>query len=231
MKLVILGANGATGRLATEMAVEAGHTVTAVTRHPDDFPLSAERLTVAAGDVREAGTVDRVVAGQDAVISALGVPYTREPVTLYSRSAGHLVTSMTAHGVRRLVCVTSTGVTGEAAPGDGFVFRKAIAPVLLAMGRTIYADMRRMEAIVRDSDLDWTIIRPAGLFDATTVTAYRASPERIPGRFTSRADLADALLREATEDRHVRQCIDLVTTDGVPGYARVFLKEALRIGS
>ncbi len=231
MKLVIFGANGPTGRLATEMAIAEGHTVTAVTRRPEAFPLSSAGLTVAGADVLDAQAVGQVVAGHDAVISTLGVPYTKEPVTVYSQGAANITAAMIDHGLRRLVCVTSMGVSGQAAPGDGLIFRKLIAPVLLAMGRTIYEDMRRMEDIVRGSDLDWTIVRPAGLFDATTVTTYRAAPERLSGKFTSRADLADTLLREATENRNIRRCIDVVTTEGVPSYMRVFLKEALHIGN
>jgi uncharacterized protein YbjT (DUF2867 family) len=90
-----------------------------------------------------------------------------------------------------------------------------------------------MEEIVRACDLDWTIVRPSGLFDTTTVSDYRiaVAPQRLPGMFTSRADLADVLLREAVEGRHVRRCIEVITTQGTPNYLKVFLKEALRIGS
>jgi hypothetical protein len=51
MKLAIFGANGPTGRLLTKQAGAAGHTVTAVTRHPETFPLHHERLQVMQGDV------------------------------------------------------------------------------------------------------------------------------------------------------------------------------------
>ncbi|SFP38507.1 NAD(P)H-binding [Amycolatopsis arida] len=131
---------------------------------------------------------------------------------MYSRGATNIVAAMRNHRVSRLVCVTSMGVEGKSAPEESLLWRRVIAPILLTMGRTIYADMARMEDIVRGSDLDWTIVRPAGLFDRDTVTSYRAEPRRLVGRFTSRADLADALLREATENRHVHPCIDVVTT-------------------
>jgi hypothetical protein len=107
-----------------------------------------------------------------------------------------------------------------------------IGPVLLWLGRPLYEDARRMEDIVRAADLDWTIIRPSGLLDGTTVTDYRVAvaPQRLPGMFTSRADLADAVLREAVDDQHVRDCIEVITTQGTPSYISVFLKEALHIG-
>lgn len=212
------------------MALAEGHAVTAVTRRPDSFPLSDPALRVAGADVLDAAAVHGVVAGHDAVISTLGMPYTKEPVTLYSQGVANLIAAMTHHGLRRLVCVTSIGVSGQSAPDESLLWRKLIAPVLLAMGRTIYQDMRRMEDIVRDSGLDWTVIRPAGLFDADTVTAYQAAPHGLTGRFTSRADLADALLHEAVEDRNVGHCIEVITTEGTPSYVSLFAKEALHIG-
>ncbi|MGI5430792.1 NAD(P)-dependent oxidoreductase [Streptomyces sp. CA-179760] len=140
--------------------------------------------------------------------------------------------AMSRHGLRRLVCVTSIGVHPELPPEERFFFRKVIGPILLAMGRPLYEDARRMEEIVQAADLDWTIVRPSGLFDATTVTEYHiaVAPQRLPGMFTSRADLADVLLREAADDRHVRACIEVITTQGTPNYATVFLKEALHTG-
>ena len=84
MDIAIFGANGQTGRLLTGQALAAGHRVIAATRRPDDFPLSDPKLTVAAADVRDAAAVTEVVAGVDAVLSALGVSFTREPVNTYS---------------------------------------------------------------------------------------------------------------------------------------------------
>jgi putative NADH-flavin reductase len=80
LKLVLFGANGATGRLLTQAALDAGHSAVAVTRHPDEFPLTHPRLTVASGDVRDATAVRTVVDGADAVPSAVSVPFTRRRI-------------------------------------------------------------------------------------------------------------------------------------------------------
>ncbi|MFE1858020.1 NAD(P)-dependent oxidoreductase [Streptomyces anandii] len=228
MKLVIFGANGPTGRQATEQAIAEGHSVTAVTRHPEDFPLSHSRLRVAGADVLDPAAVERAVAGQEAVISTLGVPYGRRPVTMYSDGISHITQAMTKHGVRRLVCVTSTVLFGVPAPGETFLFRAVLEPLIArTIGRTVYEDMRRMERIVSDSDHQWTIVRPAGLFDADQVSDYQVATSRLPGRFTSRADLGNALLRQATGDRHVRAFVDVRTTEGAPSFLDVMRKEAL----
>ncbi|MEV7322224.1 NAD(P)H-binding protein [Streptomyces sp. NPDC093970] len=227
MRIVVFGANGPTGRQVTAQALAEGHTVTAVTRRPGDFPLADGRLRVHGADVFDPVAVDHAVAGQDAVISTLGVPYGRRPVTVYSEGVTHITRAMTEHGVRRLVCVSSTVLFGVPAPGETFFFRKVLEPsIARTVGRTVYEDMRRMEGIVCEGDHRWTVVRPAGLFDGDTVSDYRVATSRLPGRFTSRADLGDALLREAVDDRHVRAFVDVRTSTGVPGILDVIRKEA-----
>jgi uncharacterized protein YbjT (DUF2867 family) len=227
VRIVVFGANGPTGRQATAQAIAAGHSVTAVTRRPDDFPLSDPRLRVLGADVLDPGAVERAVAGHDSVISTLGVPYSRNPVTVYSEGVTHITQAMTRHGVRRLVCVTSTVLFDVPAPGEGFFFRRVLEPAIMrTIGRTVYADMRRMEEIVRDSDHAWTVLRPAGLFDSEAVSDYETGTSRLPGRFTARADLAHALLAVATDDRHVRAFLDVRTTEGVPRMRDVIRQEA-----
>ncbi|MEU8933968.1 NAD(P)H-binding protein [Streptomyces sp. NPDC048409] len=227
MNIVVFGANGPTGRQVTAQALAEGHTVTAVTRRPGQFPAGGARLRVAGADVFDPAAVSRAVAGQDAVISTLGVPYGRKPVTVYSAGVTAISRAMTEHGVRRLVCVSSTVLFRVAAPGETFFFRKVVEPAIArTVGRTVYEDMRRMEETVRDGDHRWTVVRPAGLFDADAVSAYEVATSRLPGRFTSRADLGAVLLREAVDDRHVRAFVDVRTTQGVPGILDVIRKEA-----
>lgn len=230
MKLVIFGAGGPTGLLATEQALAGGHEVTAVTRRPDAFAVTGAGLRVVKADVLHADEVHEAVAGHDAVISTVGIPYTREPVTVYSEGITNVIKAMEAHGLRRLVCVSSIGANYVDAPGEKFLFRKVIVPVLLKMGRPLYEDGSRMEDIVCASDLDWTVVRPAGLFDGDKVTDYTVSTTRIPGWFTSRRDLADSIVREAVEDLHPRARVEVITTEGVPTYFEVFKKEALHSG-
>src|ERR1700712_3293392 len=68
MNLALFGANGGTGRLLARQAAQAGHHVTAVTRHPETFPFEHENLRLVAGDVRDPAAVEVAVSGADAVI-------------------------------------------------------------------------------------------------------------------------------------------------------------------
>ena len=71
---------------------------------------------------------------------------------------------MKRYAVRRLVVVSSGAVTGEDEPTGGFVFNRVLQPYVTGAAWTVYDDMRRMESVVTGSDVDWTILRPSGLF-------------------------------------------------------------------
>ena len=231
MDLTVFGANGPTGRLVVRQALTAGHHVTAVTRKPDEYPLRSPHLAVVAADVTDPDGVERVLSGSQAVISTFGVPYSKNEITLYSQGIANITRAMTIHSVKRLVCVSSTTVATEEAPGESLFWRKVVHPFLRNnLGRTLYDDMQRMEEIVQSSCLDWTVVRAGGLFDAAEPTDdYEVAPRRLPGRVTSRADLADTLIREATEPQHARSIIEVITRSATPS-PLTFLKEAFGIG-
>lgn len=229
MKLAVFGANGPTGRLLTRLALDGDHDVVAVTRHPDAFPFAHPRLDVAGGDVHDPAAVAAAVDGTDAVLSTLGVPFAKTPITVYSDGATNIIAGMRAAGVKRLAVVTSSAVDPHPEPLGGFVFERILQPyVVKKLGRTLYADMRRMEEIVSASDLAWTIVRPSGLFEAPAVSDYRVEIDHVGHRFTARIDLADCLLRQASDDTHVRSTIAVATTGAKPSMLKLIWQEGIR---
>lgn len=231
MRLVVFGANGPTGRLLTGQALDDGHEVAAVTRRPGTFPLHHGRLEVVGADVLDREAVDTVVAGRDAVLSTLGVPAGRAPITTYSRGTSHIVAAMHRHGVRCLGVVSSTGVDPRPYSDGGLLFNRVLLPfVTRVLGRTLYDDMARMEQLVRDSALDWTIVRPSGLFHLPSVTDYTVVEGHADGRFTARVDLAASMLALLDDDRHVRRTVGVVTTVDNPTVLWWVRHEALARG-
>ncbi|MDT4960185.1 MAG: hypothetical protein QOD31_3984 [Pseudonocardiales bacterium] len=229
MRIVVFGANGATGRLLTEQALTARHDVVAVTRRPADFPIAHQRLTVAAADVYDAEAVERAVEGAEVVLSTLGVPFTRKPINVYSDGIGHVATAMSQHGVKRLVVVSSSATEPHHHADGGFLLNRVLQPLVTAtIGKTTYADMRRMENLVRSSDLEWTIMRPSGLFDAPAVTKYELHEDQAPGIFTSRADLAASLLEQVSDARFIRKAVAVTTSDGAPTLFQMMRREAFK---
>jgi putative NADH-flavin reductase len=227
MKITVFGANGATGRLLVAQALAAGHEVTAVTRQPGGFPLTHERLSVVRADAHDARSVARAVEGAGAVLSTLGVRYTRKPVSIYSDGARNIIAAMHQCGVKRLAVVSSSATYPHRHADGGFLLNYVLQPLLTTtIGRTTYRDMRAMEELLRGSGLDWTIMRPSGLFDAPGVTRYQLCEDRAPGIFTSRADLAASLLDQAAGTRFVRKAVAVTTSEGTPTLFQVMRREA-----
>ncbi|MDW6061920.1 NAD(P)H-binding protein [Streptomyces sp. FXJ1.4098] len=231
MRITVFGANGPTGRLLTDQALAAGHRVTAVTRQPDSFPLHHDRLEVVGADVLDPVAVDAAVAERDAVLSTLGVPAGKEPISTYSRGVAHMVGAMQRHRVRRLAVVSSSGVDPRPYSDGGFLFNRVLLPyVTRVLGKTLYDDMRRMETLVRASDLDWTIVRPSGLYHLPSVTDYTVVEGHADGRFTARVDLAASMLALLDDDRRLRTTVGVITTVENPTLLRWVRHEALAKG-
>ena len=228
MRITIFGANGPTGRLLTGQALAAGHRVAAVTRQPDLFPLHHDRLEVVGADVLDPVAVDAAVAARDAVLSALGVPAGKAPIDTYSRGVANIVAAMARHRVRRLAVVSSSGVDPHPYSDGGFLFNRVLLPyVTRVLGKTLYDDMRRMETLVRASDLDWTIVRPSGLYHLPSVTGYTLVEGHADGRFTARADLAASMLALLDDDRYHRATLGVITTVDNPALLQWIRREAL----
>jgi uncharacterized protein YbjT (DUF2867 family) len=87
--------------------------------------------------------------------------------------------------------------------------------------------MWRMEELLEASDVDWTVIRPSGLFETTEVTDYRTAEAVINGRFTSRADLADCMLRQLGDDSYLHKAVAVATFSVQPSVLELIRNEAL----
>jgi putative NADH-flavin reductase len=209
MKLTIFAATGGIGRQLLTQALAAGHDVTAVVRNPATLPAEVRVVTA---DLATAGpaALEPAVAGADAVLSGLG-PRSRADAGVASRGTLAIVEAMRATGVRRVVLVSAAPVATLASPGrpdpprhdpgDGLVTRHLLMPLLRSTLREVYADLALMEDAVRDSALDWTVVRPPRLTDRPLSGAYRTALGRNlrGGLLVSRADVAHLML--ATLDR------------------------------
>jgi putative NADH-flavin reductase len=207
VKLAIFGATGGTGTLLVQQALAAGHDVTAVARTPARLELRHDHLRTLRGDVLDLASVEEAVRGQEAVMSCIGGTTDQKPVTLYSVGTGNLLRAMRAAGVRRFICISANPL--EVGNGDVLLDRLVLKPVVRAIFKESYADLTRMEAEVRRSDLDWTIMRPPRLTDRPPTARYRIAFDRnLPrGRFISRADLAGAMLRLLDDSQSVHAAV------------------------
>jgi putative NADH-flavin reductase len=158
-----------------------GHAVTLLARDPRKAS-SGSPVRIVEGDALDAAAVDRAVAGQDAIVYALG-PSGPGPTTLFSNSTQILLPAMARHGVRRLVAITGVGA-GETKGHGGFLYDRILYPLFT---RKIYDDKDRQEALIKDSALQWTIVRPA---------PFRQRPAR--GPLQAVVDVRGVTLRSIT---------------------------------
>jgi len=215
MKLTIFGGTGGTGTCLVEQAVAAGHEVTAVVRDAGRLAVAdrlaaadRQRLTIVTADVMDPAMITPAVAGADAVLSALG-PHGNGPTTISQDSVRSIIQAMQKSGVRRLLTVSGSVVTDE---GEGPVMRYLAKPLVRRTAlRHVCADMRRAEDDVRDSGLDWTIMRPPRLTAVAATGTYRTAVDRnLPRGYTvSRADLAACMLTLLADEAAVRRHVGI----------------------
>lgn len=208
MHLAIFGSTGPTGRALVAQALDRGHDVMAFARDPAAVDATSARLQAVRADVLDEASFDGVLNGVDAVLSAIG-GHGRQPTTLYSEGAANIRDAMQQAGVRRFVGISALPVTPrtEFGPAERWI----IIPVLSMFFGETYADMTRMEQVLRASDLDFTIMRPPQLTNKRATGKYRTAIDQHlrRARKISRADLATEMLRVIPDEQTIRATVTL----------------------
>jgi putative NADH-flavin reductase len=197
MKLLVLGGSGRSGVELVKQAHARGHQITALVREGSSLP-QLDGIRVERGDVLDAATLARVMAGQDAVVSALGLrysgksPYSKlvSPPDLLSRNGELLIAAMHSAGIKRL-CVMSAAGVGDSAPGLNFMMRFLINTSRIG---DAYRDMTRLEDLLEKSDLDWQAVRPTTLTNKPATGQVRAVDHYGLMATIPRADVAAYML-------------------------------------
>ncbi|MGD9021046.1 MAG: SDR family oxidoreductase [Lysobacterales bacterium] len=201
MKILVLGATGGTGRELVKQALDAGHAVTAFVRDPAGMQgVQHGNLSVIAGDVMDATDVGEAVAGHEAVLFAVGAGPRRTNVR--EQGTRNVVEAMKTNGVQRLVCLSSMGV-GDSKANLPWFTKHVIVGIYL---RHAFADHERQEAVVRQSGLDWTLVRPPHLKEGPHTGVYQhgfAVTYRDIEGWITRSDVADFMLKQLGDDRYV----------------------------
>ena len=203
MKLLVFGSTGGTGRELLIQALDQDHKVTAYARDPAKIEdIQHSLLTVVRGDVLDAVTVKSAVAGHEGILVTIGAGPSR--TTLREEGTRNIVEAMQSTGVKRLICQSSLGV-GDSRTNRPFFTKYIIVGIFL---RHAFADHELQEAVVRQSSLDWTIVRPPHLKDGPRTEVYRhgfsTTDKRIKG-WISRADVADFMLEQLTDRTYLHE--------------------------
>lgn len=195
MKIAVLGASGRAGSEIAREAAARGHQVLALARNPEKIP-AIDGVTAKAGDASDPEALAALIAGSDAVISALH----------FDISAETLLSAIRKAGVPRLL-VTGGAASLEVAPGQRLIdspdFPEEWKP--FAMGGITFLD-----ALRQIDDVDWTFFSPAALiFEGPRTGTYRSGTDRLvtddAGESKiSFADYAIAMVDELEAHKHSR---------------------------
>jgi putative NADH-flavin reductase len=210
MKVVVFGSTGKIGREVVIQALAQGHEVTAFLRDPakltfENEPISGnDRLRSVTGDVFEIAAVKQAVQGQDAVICSIG-SMSLGKTTVRGEGTANIVKAMEEAHVDRLFVVSAMGV-GESWSTLSFTNKLFFATILFSARR----DHEEQEAVVKNSDLKWTILRPSGLTDDPMTGSYDIGKNiQAESSQISAADVAHAIVKELDENAFVRMAVTI----------------------
>ena len=204
MKIAIFGATGGTGKELIKQALEQGHEIIALVRDPQKLSVSDQRVNIIKGDVVNKDDVSKTIQGSDAALVALGVkPPSKTKVV--GPGTKNIIEGMKTHKVKRLI-VESAMFMDDAVRKNSFL----ISILTKTFMKGLYADKLVQESAVRESGLEWVIVRPVGLANGPKTEIYRFGETlQLKGVFPtiSRADVADFMLKQLSSDANLNKAI------------------------
>ena len=199
MRILIIGASKGIGLETTRQALAEGYDVRALARSATSINLDDAKLEKVPGDALKKQNVEAALGGVDVVIVTLGIGLGDlfKPVHLFSQATRVLIAAMTDKNVNRLICITGFGAgdsQASIAPLQRFPFK-------IVFGRA-YDDKSLQENLIKQSGLDWTIVRPGVLLNGARTQRYNVFREPYEWRngIITRANVADFLVKQI-EDR------------------------------
>lgn len=204
MRLSIFGATGKTGSEIVKLAMANGHEVTALVRDPAKMLPEDQQINLITGDVLDFSSVKKAVEGQDAVICALGSSSLGKTL-VRSDGTANIINAMNETNVKRLFVISAMGV-GESWSTLSFINKLFFATLLWSARQ----DHEKQETFVKDSNLDWTIIRPSGLTDSSLTGSYDVG-ENILAKTSqiARADIADLIIKELGNRAFIQKAVTI----------------------
>jgi putative NADH-flavin reductase len=157
MNVLLFGATGFTGRVVLSKLLASGHTVTALVRAKSRVQLEHPNLILIEGDVTDPDLIAATMEGQDAVINCLG-KNKGSANDLISSLTEKIIGAMETKNVDRLIALSNVGA-GDSYPTQPWLFRRILLPTILKWLELLIEDKNRMEAIIQQSNLNWTVLR------------------------------------------------------------------------
>jgi len=204
VKILLLGSTGRTGKLVLQEAINRGYTINCIIRKQLANPVNGVNYFI--GNPTDKNILEQALPGCSAIINALNISRTsdfpwsklRTPEALLSEVTGNLIPLADKHYVKRIVVCSAWGVAETKAHIPAW-FRWLINNSNIG---PVYADHERQEKLLQQSNLDWTIVRPAALINARkkqhVIESYHNQPK--PRLTISRSSVAAYLVNAVSND-------------------------------
>ena len=207
MKLVIFGATGFSGQAIMKLALSKGIQVTVLVRNQSAITIQNENLTVIQGNVLDSNDVKKALENQDAVIQCLGVggKGNGKPTTFISDATKIIVEEMEKQQINRLISMSNIGA-GNSLAFQPWFFTKIILPYFMEWLKVIIDDKNRMEPIMMNSELDWTIVRCPNIVEKTPKGNVHATLDGKGLKLSvTLDDMAEFIIHQLSDSAYSRQ--------------------------
>ncbi|MFN5460342.1 MAG: NAD(P)-dependent oxidoreductase [Bacteroidota bacterium] len=207
MKVVIFGATGFSGKAILKEALSQQHHVTVLVRNKSAVLNRDKNLNIVEGNVLDRNTVAGVLKNCDAVIQCLGVGGKGDgkPTTFISDATKIIVEEMEKQQIKRLIAMSNVGA-GNSVSFQPWIFTKIILPYFMKWLQVIIEDKNRMEPIIINSDLDWTIVRCPNIVDKSAKGNVHATLDGKGLKLSiTLDDLAKFIVRQLTDSAYSKQ--------------------------
>lgn len=202
MKITVFGSTGKVGRLVVTDALKRGHEVVAFIHNSSPFNDQAN-LKIIKGDIYDPETVNKAVAGSQAVISALGSWGTPGKDILTS-GMRNIIPAMKTNNVGRIVSLTGGGAN---APDDELTaVDKMMHSIMDLLAHKVLVDGEEHIRLLKDSQLSWTVIRSPIMNELGNSSKYNLTVKR-PSSFATinRHSVVQAMVDLAESDNYSQQ--------------------------
>lgn len=194
MKILLLGATGRVGSFLVELLLEAKCEVIALVRDEQKITINHEALTVLKGNTLNEIDLNLALEDVDGVISALNT----EGENILSKTMGLLIPLLEMKQINRIVTIGSAGILQSRV--DPSILRY-LSSESKRKSTTAASDHEKAFNLLKDSQLDWTIVCPTYLPDGPITKNVRVEKDHLPidGKSISSGDTAFFAFKEFFE--------------------------------
>ncbi|MFL0498747.1 NAD(P)H-binding protein [Priestia megaterium] len=207
MEITIFGATGQIGQLLVTQALQTGYDVTAYSRRPNALNIEHEKLQIIVGDLTDRRKLREAISGRDIVLSALGPALSmKRQVSDLPIAEAHkaIISVMNEHGIKRFITLATPTISAKED------VKQLVTELPSIMARILYptgyAEMKAIESLIKNSIIDWTVVRIINPNVKTNGNGYSLSFGDTKGKMNvSRYNVAKCMLEATQKDEWIHK--------------------------